>query len=57
MEKIIYENESSKLVANASGDVVTLTQTIEGEVIGTVSLYYEEAGELSEFIRTLNKED
>lgn len=56
MEKIIYDNQSSKLVANASGGVVELTQTLEGEVIGTVSMYFEEVKELSDFINKTFKE-
>lgn len=57
MEKVIYENYSSKLVANANGGVVELTQYIDGEVIGTVSMYFEEVKEFSDFISELDVED
>jgi hypothetical protein len=57
MEKIVYSNESSKLVANASGGVIELTQFYDGEAIGTVSLYFEEVKELNDFISSLNQED
>lgn len=55
MDKVIYENESGKLTANASGGVVTLTQELEGEVIGSVSMYYEDVQELNDFINSLNE--
>ena len=57
MEKVIYENESSKLVANASGGVVELTQTLEGEVIGTISMYVEDVKELNNFISGIEDEE
>ena len=57
MEKVIYENQSSKLVVDASGGVVNLTQFFDGENIGTVSMYYEEVKELMEFLSTLSEED
>jgi exopolyphosphatase/pppGpp-phosphohydrolase len=57
MEKVIYENESSKLVADASGGVVNLTQYFDGENVGTVAMYYEEVKELMQFLSTLNDED
>lgn len=57
MEKVIYENQSSKLVANANGGVVELTQYLDGEVIGTISMYYEEAKELNDFIGGLDPEN
>lgn len=57
MEKVIYENESGKLVADASGGVVNLTQYFDGENVGTVSMYYEEVKELTEFLNTLDIEE
>lgn len=57
MDKVIYENESGKLTANASGGVVTVTQEIEGEVIGQVAMYYEEVKELHDFISSLNQDE
>lgn len=56
MEKVIYKNQSSKLVANASGGVVKLTQFLEEEEIGTVSMYFEEVKELTEFINEIDAE-
>lgn len=50
MEKVIYENESSKLIAIVDGGVVQLTQTLEGEIVGSISMYIEEAEELNGFI-------
>lgn len=57
MEKVIYNNISSKLVANANGGVVELTQYLDGEVFGTVSMYFEEVKELSDFISEIDEED
>jgi hypothetical protein len=57
MEKVIYENESSKLIAYISGGVVNLTQFFDGESIGTVSMYYEEVSELMGFLSTLSEEE
>jgi hypothetical protein len=53
MEKVIYENESGKLTASAEGGVVTLTQELQGELIGQVAMYYEEVAELNDFISSL----
>lgn len=50
MEKKIYENESGKLIANVDGGVINLTQYIEGEIIGAVSMFTSEARELIKFI-------
>lgn len=57
MEKVIYDNQSSKLVADASGGVVNLTQYLDGELIGTVSMYFEEVKELNDFICVIDAED
>lgn len=57
MEKVIYENDSSKLIANASDGVVELTQFFDGEKIGAASMYYEEVKELNEFIIEVNKDE
>lgn len=57
LEKVIYNNISSKLVANANGGVVELTQYLDGEVFGTVSMYFEEVKELSDFISEIDEED
>lgn len=54
-EKVIYQNESGKLVALANGGVVDLQQYFGGEVIGTVCMYYEEVKELNDFITSLMK--
>jgi hypothetical protein len=56
MEKVIYENSSSKLVANADGGVVQLTQYINGESVGAISIYYEEVKEINDFVSGLNDE-
>lgn len=56
MEKVIYENKSSKLVAKAYGGVVELEQSLEGEVIATVSMFYKEVKELKNFIDSLGEE-
>lgn len=50
MEKVIYDNQSSKLVAKISGDILELNQTLEGEVIGQISMYLDEARELNSFV-------
>jgi hypothetical protein len=57
MEKIIYDNLSSKLVADASGGVVNLAQFLDGEIVGNISMYYEEVKDLLDFLNTLGIED
>jgi hypothetical protein len=57
MEKIIYENPSSKLVVDASGGVVNLTQFFDGENVGTVSMYYEEVKELVDFLKQVDERE
>jgi hypothetical protein len=50
MEKVIYDNQSSKLIANISGDIVELTQYLEGEITGNISLYVDEFRDLNLFV-------
>lgn len=57
MEKIIYENESGKMVANIEGNVINLTQYRKGESISKVSLFTEEIMELAELISNLEEDD
>jgi len=57
MGKVIYENLTSKLVANANGGVILLTQYIDGKVTGEIAMYYEEAKELNDFIGGLDAEN
>jgi len=57
MKKVIYDNENSKIVANASGGVVELTQYLEGEDTGSVSMYYEEVSELMDFLMEIDEEE
>ena len=57
MEKVIYENESGKLVASASGGVVDVKQEFMGEVVGSIHMFYEEVKELHDFISSLNESE
>lgn len=57
VEKVIYKNQSSELVAKESGGVIELIQYYEGEVIGTVFIYHDEAKELVNFINELDQKD
>jgi hypothetical protein len=50
MEKVIYDNQSSKLIANISGDIVELTQYLDGDITGYISLYVDEFRDLNSFI-------
>lgn len=55
MQKIIYANETSKIIANSSDEVVLLTQYINGEVVGEVPLYVEDFQELKALIVDINE--
>jgi hypothetical protein len=50
MEKVIYDNQSSKLIANISGDIIELTQYLNGDITGYISLYVDEFRELNLFV-------
>ena len=51
MEKVIYNNGSSMLVANLSGDLVELTQYLDNEFTGYISVYIDELDELYAFVK------
>jgi hypothetical protein len=57
MQKVIYNNESSKLIANYNGGVVEFIQYLDDEIVGMVSMYAEEVTELSEFLNQIELED
>jgi hypothetical protein len=50
MEKVIYDNHSSKLVAKISADIIELTQYLDGDVTGYISLYVDEFRDLNNFV-------
>lgn len=57
MEKVIYENESSKLIAKYHGDIVQLTQYLGDELIGEVTMFSEEVKEVAAFVDEASKEE
>lgn len=57
MEKSIYQTQSSKLVTKASGGVVELSQFVDGEMVGSVSLFFEEMFELNDFVATIARSE
>lgn len=57
MEKVVYENEVSKLIAESTGGVTNLIQYYEGEVVGSISVYNEEIMEIAEFVKSLPVEE
>ncbi|WP_176713585.1 hypothetical protein [Pseudobacillus wudalianchiensis] len=57
MEKVIYENQSGKLIAKANGGVVELAQFHDGEAVGTVSMYFEEVKDLNNLISSISEEE
>lgn len=56
MEKVIYSNESSGLLAKLDGGVVELTQTLHNEIIGVITMYAEELDDLKKFVDENNTE-
>ena len=57
MEKIIYENEQSKLVAITEGGVVNLTQYVHGGDSSTVVLFEEEIKEVMAFMQEVSEQE
>jgi len=56
VKKVIYDNNSSKLVAETTGGVIELKQSLDDEEVGVIYLTYEEAEELNNFINQLKKD-
>lgn len=55
-EKVIYNNQLSKVIAEYSGDIITLKQYLDGELIGEVSLYVDELEDALTFVRSETNE-
>lgn len=55
MEKVIYEDEHTKLIAEATGDIVRIRQYDEGHSTGEVAMYYHELFELVDFIKNVER--
>ncbi|GIP17800.1 hypothetical protein J40TS1_34420 [Paenibacillus montaniterrae] len=53
MKEVIYDNLSSKLVADATGGVVELKQYFDGEEVGAIFLTAEESKKLGRFLKKL----
>ncbi|WP_332238909.1 hypothetical protein [Sporolactobacillus sp. KGMB 08714] len=50
LQKTIYENEISKLDAHFDGELIELTQYLEGKVTGFISIYKPELDDLVKFV-------
>lgn len=54
-QKTIYENEYSKLDAHFDGELIELSQYLEGKMTGFISIYKPEFDELVKFIKENSK--
>lgn len=50
-EKVIYDNGSSRLIANFDGEIVRLDQELEGEMNNQIFLYVDELENVHDFVK------
>jgi hypothetical protein len=56
-KRVIYDNQSSRLIAETDGEIVQLTQELEGIVTGVISLYIDELEKTLEFAKEESHDD
>lgn len=50
MKKILFKNESDKLIASIFGDIVVLTEVKDGKTTRDISLTTDDVKELNSFV-------
>ena len=48
--KVLYKETNNEIIAKLNGDLVELSQRLDGDVIATITLYDDEVKELHDFV-------